>query len=48
MIWEVLFTLRVFSLLSPLNDESANIVNDEVFSFLLNLSSYRPYNSISP
>ena len=44
--WEqVLFTLRVSSLLSPLNDASGGIADDEsFFSFLLKLNSHHPCN----
>ena len=48
--WEqVLFTLRVSSLLSPLNDASGGIVDDEgFFSFLLKLNSHHPNTFTSP
>ena len=48
--WEqVLFTLRVSSLLSPLNDASGGIVDDEgFFNFLLKLNSHHPNTFISP
>ena len=44
--WEqVLITLRISSLLSPLNDASGDIVDDEgFFSFLLKLNSHHPCN----
>ena len=48
--WEhFLFTLTVSSLLSPLNDASGGIVNDErFFSFLLKLNSHHPSTFTSP
>ena len=48
--WEqVLFTLRVSSLLSPLNDASGGIADDEsFFSFLLKLNSHHPDTFTSP
>ena len=46
---QVLFTLRVSSLLSLLNDASVDIVNDEaLLSFLLKLNSHHAYTFTSP
>ena len=48
--WElVLFTLRIFSLLSPLNNASGGIVDDKgFFKFLLELNLHHPYTFTSP
>ena len=46
---QVLFTLRVSPLLSPLNDASVDIADDEdSFQFRLKLNSYHLYTFISP
>ena len=47
---QVLFTLRVSSLLSPLNDVSVDmeLTMRAFFSFLQQLSSHHPYKFTSP